>query len=343
MEWVDFNDVKRTVSLQMVIDRYGLRLRRVAPGSLRGKCPLPTHGSEKSKESFTATLTKGVGGAWACQSRSCIEARGGRRGGNVLDLVAAMEGCSIRDAAVKLQQWFSVPAGTPAPARASAGPGPTPPAPAATQEPQLVSEESRAGERGEPNKPLGFTLKDINPAHPYLGTRGITRETAEAFGVGFFPGKGSMAGRVVIPIYDGWGDLVAYAGRSIDGTEPKYKFPAGFRKSLELFNLHQVPDTDAAVIVVEGFFDCMKVHQAGFPNVVALMGCSLSETQENTLAEVFHKVVLMLDGDTAGRTATGEILSRLGLRMFVRAVGLPDGKQPDMLTPEELRELLPEC
>src|ERR1022692_2322729 len=138
MEWVDFNDVKRTVSLQMVIDRYGLSLRRVAPGSLRGKCPLPTHGSEKSKESFTATLTKGVGGGWACQSRSCIEARGGRRGGNVLDLVAAMEGCSIRDAAVKLQQWFSVPAGT----RASARPGAASHAavhpPAATPEPQLV-------------------------------------------------------------------------------------------------------------------------------------------------------------------------------------------------------------
>src|SRR5260370_9677891 len=66
-------------------------------------------GSEKSNECFTATLTKGVGGAWACQSQSCIKVRG-RVGGNVLDFVAAMEQCSVRDAAIKLQMWFLVPA-----------------------------------------------------------------------------------------------------------------------------------------------------------------------------------------------------------------------------------------
>jgi hypothetical protein len=77
----------------------------VNANTLRGKCPLPTHGSEKSKESFTATLTKGVGGAWACQSQSCITKRG-RVGGNVLDFVAAMESCSVRDAAIKLQTYL---------------------------------------------------------------------------------------------------------------------------------------------------------------------------------------------------------------------------------------------
>src|SRR5450755_2667033 len=109
MDWVSFDEIKKTVSLQMVIERYGIALRRVGPNTLRGKCPLPSHNSETSKESFTATLTKGVGGAWACQSQSCIKARG-RVGGNVLDFVAAMERCSVRDAAIKLQTWFLVPA-----------------------------------------------------------------------------------------------------------------------------------------------------------------------------------------------------------------------------------------
>src|ERR1700734_3993065 len=110
MDWVSFDEIKKVVTLQMAIEHYGTQLRHVNATTLRGKCPLPSHGSEKSNESFTATLTKGVGGAWACQSHSCIKARG-RVGGNVLDFVAAMEQCSVRDAAIKLQMWFLVPAG----------------------------------------------------------------------------------------------------------------------------------------------------------------------------------------------------------------------------------------
>jgi DNA primase len=89
------------------------------------------------------------------------------------------------------------------------------------------------------NKLPTFQLKGIDPAHPYLFTRGISRETAESFGVGYFAGKGSMSGRVVIPIHNEEGGLVAYAGRTIDDSEPKYKLPVGFHKSLELFNLHR--------------------------------------------------------------------------------------------------------
>src|ERR1700681_3117222 len=109
MDWVSFDEIKKTVTLQMAIERYGIPLRRVNANSLRGKCPLPAHGSGTSSESFTATLSKGVGGAWACQSQSCIKSRG-RVGGNVLDFVAVMENCSVRDAAIKLQTWFLVPA-----------------------------------------------------------------------------------------------------------------------------------------------------------------------------------------------------------------------------------------
>jgi len=69
MDWVSFDEIKKEVTLQMAIERYGISLRRMNATTLRGRCPLPTHHSEKSTESFTATLTKGVGGAWACQSQ----------------------------------------------------------------------------------------------------------------------------------------------------------------------------------------------------------------------------------------------------------------------------------
>src|SRR5713101_4418725 len=179
MDWVSFDEIKKTVTLQMAIGRYGIPLRRVNADSLRGKCPLPTHGSEKSKESFTATLTKGVGGAWACQSQSCIKSRG-RVGGNVLDFVAAMEQCSVRDAAIKLQMWFLVPAagesrgpvGKEPHAEISAGKEP---------EPNLVSGKNNGAGESETNKPLTFTLQNVDHAHAYLNERELTEETARTF------------------------------------------------------------------------------------------------------------------------------------------------------------------
>jgi len=338
MDRVSFDEIKKVVTLQMAIEHYGIQLRNVNATTLRGKCPLPSHGSEKSKESFTVTLTKGVGGAWACQSQSCIKARG-RVGGNVLDFVAAMEKCSVRDAAIKLQMWFLVPAagngsgtvGKEPRAKSFAGKEP---------EPELVSrkETDGAGE-SDLNKPLTFNLQNIDRAHPYLKERGVSEETAKKFGVGFFPGKGSMHGRIVIPIHNPKGELVAYAGRSIDGTEPRYKFPAGFHKSLELYNVHRVRE-EVSVVLVEGFFDCMKVTQAGFP-CSALMGSTMSNAQEEIIREHFAHVVVVLDGDEAGRGASEGIVDRLRRAVFqVNVVNLPDGVQPDQLSIDELHRLI---
>jgi len=338
MDWVSFEEIKKVVTLQMAIEHYGIQLRHVNTTTLRGKCPLPSHGSEKSKESFTVTLTKGVGGAWACQSQSCIKARGGRVGGNVLDFVAAMEKCSVREAAIKLQMWFLVPiagngsgaVGKEPHAKTFAGKEP---------EPELVSKKETGGEgESDSNKPLTFNLQNINHAHPYLKKRGVSEETAKKFGGGFFPGKGSMHDRIVIPIHNAKGELVAYAGRSIDGSEPRYKFPAGFHKSKELYNVHRVRE-EVSVVLVEGFFDCMKVTQAGFP-CVALMGSTMSNAQEEIIREHFAHVVVMLDGDEAGRGASEGIADRLRRAVFqVDVVALDDGVQPDQLSSEQL-ELL---
>ncbi len=96
--------------------------------------------------------------------------------------------------------------------------------------------------------------------------------------MGLYAGPGLLSGRVVIPLHDERGRLGAYCSRSLDGTQPRYKFPAGFPKSRVLFNLHRAAASgEAGVVVVEGFFDCLKVHQAGFRSVVALMGSALSQ------------------------------------------------------------------
>lgn len=304
--WVDFAAVKRAVSLETVLRRYqvpGLRKRR---HQLQGRCPI--HRGQRD-DSFRLDLDKNVFHCFSCQA-----------GGNVLDFVAAMERCSIREAALRLQRWFSI--GAPDLSWA----------PASTQ---LVRKKEGF------NPPLRFALINVDHAHRYLAERGIDRATAVEFGVGFYARPGLMSGRIVIPIHNGHGEIVAYAGRTLDDRSPKYKLPAGFRKALELFNLHRAAAVGGkTVIVVEGYFDCMRVHQAGFAAVVALMGSSLSVRQESSLVEHFDRVILLLDGDAAGRAGSRSIAARLSGRCSLITLELPDGAQPDQLSTAAIQELL---
>jgi DNA primase len=318
--------------MEAVLGHYGVKVRRVNASYLRGKCPLPNHRAAggKEKESFGVQLSKNV---WACQSRSCVESRQGSKGGNVLDFVAAMEGCSVRDAALKLQGWFmSGGDGGRAEGRAAL----LLPASAKTTEDASAPRNDQ-----EENVPLKFALNGIDASHAYLTKRGIRKETAEAFGVGFFPGKGSMSGRIVFPIANARGELVAYAGRTIDGSEPEYKFPAGFGKSLELFNLHRAIETGSKCVhLVEGFFDTMKVHQAGYHCVVGAFGWCLSDAQAKLIGTHFDEVVIMLDGNDIGRQGSAGCAVRLAPVMTVKLAWVPWGKEPDQLSSDEIRSLL---
>jgi len=315
-QWVDFSEIKSQVGIEQVLAAYRLQLKRVRRNYLRGCCPLPTHRSARSQQSFGVDIAKNV---WACHSASCCRARGGQVGGNVLDLVAALEGCSIREAALRLQ------------ARCGRG-----------RKEQLVSKGRAGSSSGEPLAPLPFSLRLC--WHPYLQQRGVQPATAARFGVGYYGGSGFLHDRILFPIHDGEGRRVAYAGRSLDDSEPRYLFPPGFPKSQVVFNLHRaVGETmrqASGAIVVEGFFDCLRVHQSGYRNVVALMGTSLSEAQEKLLLERFRELVLMLDGDEAGRRASQQLAARLGSKVSLSIVAVPRGRQPDQMWSEEIEQLL---
>jgi DNA primase len=234
-DWVDFTEIKAEVTMEMVVSHYGIELRRVNASNLRGDCPLPSHSADGTKNSFAVNTEKN---AWACQSASCVAAREGRKGGNVLDFVTEMEGCTVRDAALKIQDWFSVTASNERPSDYVPSRDTAEKEDPDTRDNTDKKSVRESTDRGEVNQPLEFALKSVDYKHPYIKKRGIKEETAKHFGIGFFHGRGSMSERLVIPIYNPDGDLVAYAGRAIDDeVEPKYKLPAGFRKSLELFNL----------------------------------------------------------------------------------------------------------
>ena len=193
----------------------------------------------------------------------------------------------------------------------------------------------------------GFALQHLDPAHPYLAERGLTPEIIAEFGLGFCA-TGTMKDRVVIPIHNEEGELLAYAGRwpghPPDGT-PKYKLPAGFKKSLELFNLHRAIQAlpEQPLVIVEGFFDAIKLWQLGLKRVVALMGSTLSPAQEELTrkhTDSRSKVLVMLDEDDAGRAAREEIIPRLARFVFVKAHVFDDeGQQPESLTIDEVNAL----
>ena len=150
-----------------------------------------------------------------------------------------------------------------------------------------------------------------------------------------------MYRRLVIPIHNAAGELIAYCGRSVDQTQPRYRVPPGLPKSEILFNLHRAAaHADRSVVVVEGFFDCMKVHQAGIRSVVGLMGSVLYEPQRQALCERFRQVVLLLDGDPTGRKASTVIAHKLRPHCSVQVVLLADGVQPDQLPAKDIEEVL---
>jgi DNA primase len=317
--WVDFRGLKQNIAIEQVLASYRVELTRVGHNQQRGRCPLPTHGSERSRQSFSVDTTKNV---WACHSTSCCEVRQGRVGGNVLDLVALLEGCTIRDAALRLQDRGC--------GRLDA---------IHSCERQLASKGSSQSSSPDLLPRLAFSL--CLRWHPYLEQRGVHPSTAARFGVGYYAGAGFLRHRIVFPIHNSDGDLIAYAGRSIDGSEPRYLFPPGFRKSQVIFNLHRAVERSAGcAILVEGFFDCLRVHQAGSGDVVALMGTSLSEAQEHLLLERFQQLVLMLDGDKAGRRASQQLVTRLSGKVSVCMAGVPSGRQPDQLSSEEIGRIL---
>jgi DNA primase len=108
-----------------------------------------------------------------------------------------------------------------------------------------------------------------------------------------------------------------------------------------LFNLHRaIQSRDDTLILVEGFFDTFKIHQAGHSNVAALMGSKLSDRQTDLIATHFNQVILMLDADEAGKAATAKAATTLSPMIRVRTVALAPGSQPDQLASKEINQLL---
>lgn len=143
--------------------------------------------------------------------------------------------------------------------------------------------------------------------------------------------------RVMIPISDGRGQVVAFGGRSLSAeAKPKYlnspETPL-FHKSRVLFNLHTARKAirqSRTAVVFEGYMDVISAWQAGVQSGVASMGTSLTEEQLTILKRYADRITVAYDGDAAGKRATRRALDiARSVRMECRVVQFPDGLDPD--------------
>jgi DNA primase len=337
--FVDFRAIRVRITMERVLEHYGvLGTMKRSGHRLSGPCPIH-NGSNPTQ--FRVDTDKNL---WNCFSEC-------KHGGNVLDFIAKKEDISIHDAALRACDWFGVPidevktSGSP---NEPEGPADKPPVPSTAK--PAKSAPATAPETNTPNPRLKFRLDKLDRAHPYFAERGITEQTISDFGLGYFTGdKGIMVGRIAIPIANVKGEVVAYAGRwpgnPPDGT-PKYRLPTGFRKGLELFNFDRAiqEPRDKPLVIVEGFFGCMKLYQHGCRKVVALMGSSMSQAQQDLIYQTTGPeslILIMLDEDDAGRAGRDDIALRVSRFCFVKVIHFKsDGTQPENLSEEEMFEIV---
>jgi DNA primase len=152
---------------------------------------------------------------------------------------------------------------------------------------------------------LHADLAGSNKAKEYLGSRFISKDSSEHFWLGYSPAMNM----IVTPVHSPDGMPIGIVGRSIEGKS--FKNSTNLPKSKTLFNIHRAKKIGDHVIVVESNFDAIRIHQAGFPNVVATLGGFLSTDQHNLLNRYFNKITIMTDADKAGRELGMSIANKL--------------------------------
>lgn len=150
-------------------------------------------------------------------------------------------------------------------------------------------------------------------------------------------GKGiydRFSDRVMFPIIDLRGNVIAFGGRIMTDQKPKYLNTSDtpvFKKSANLFSLNNAKNTgERTLILCEGYMDVIAVNQAGFQNAVATLGTALTPEQALLMKRYADEVVICYDSDEAGQKATARAIQLLrNAGLVVRVITVPSGKDPD--------------
>ncbi len=339
------DELRARLSLSDVVGRK-VSLKRRSGSEYAGLCPFH---NEKTP-SFTVNDKKGFYHCFGCGEH-----------GDAVGFVMKTEGLSFPESVEKLAREVNLPVPRATPAERER-------AERASTLQEVVELAARWFQK-QLRLPVGRHGLD------YLRGRGLSEETIDDFRLGFAPDSrdGLMAalkrenvpidkiveaglairpednrdpydrfrGRVMFPIADRRGRVIAFGGRVMGAGEPKYlnspETPL-FHKGANLYCLdraRQAATKDQPVIVAEGYMDVIALHVAGFTGAVAPLGTALTEGQLGELWKLADEPFLCFDGDNAGRRAASRAAERalplLRAGKSLRFLGLPAGEDPDSL------------
>ena len=318
-------------------------LRPAGPGRYTGLCPF----HNETAPSFHVNAERGFFHCFGC-----------KESGDVFGFLMKREGLSFPEALHQLARRAGIPIPEVDPRKFSR------------------DEKLRAANR----KALDYYQRTLRGeagyrARAYLKKRGLTESTITEYGLGFAPDRwddltttleksgitraalieagltreASRGGhrdffrnRLIVPIFDSQGRAAGFAGRSLDGSEPKYinspDTPV-YRKRSLLYGLHRARSAirrERTAILFEGYFDCLSAWQAGIAGAVAVCGTALTPDHAKLLSAQTRDIVLAFDADAGGRRATlASLPILLEAQLRVRVAPLSGGRDPDDVIREE--------
>ena len=328
-KYIDYKQLKDALSFQTVLSHYTIKH---TPERVQDQISCPFH--DDDKPSCSVNKDKGMFRCFGCNAQ-----------GNVLKFVCLMENLDDENSE-ELAQAASI-AVTDILGRSTAEFS-------RNKKSQENRNKSAPIKEDKPiktvvlqaeNKPLTFELQNLKVEHSVFDKRGVSSKMIQTFGLGYYSQKGMMKNRLVFPIHNSKGELVAYCGRWHNDNPPegegKYKLPKGFNKSVELFNQHRAKemlteqDWEKPLIIVEGYWSTIRLHEAGFP-VVATFGHDLSEKQALMIANMTEDAIIIYDGDEPGQDGTARALMKLAPHVFVKTIVLAKDEKPDTMSLDEL-------
>jgi len=328
-----------------VVGQY-VKFSKTSGANMFGLCPFHS----EDTPSFSVSKTKQIYYCFGCH-----------KGGNVLHFIMEVEKCSFLDAVKLLAEKSGIAI-------------PEPEDDGYKEKAQVRDRVREALLEAARYFYRHLTLPEGKKAVSYLQKRNLTPATAKAFGLGYAPedwtglykhlkNKGFsneilsqsglftkrdngelldlFRGRLMFPIFDVMGKIIAFGGRILDDGNPKYiNSPESvvYSKQRNLYALNFAKTTkEKKIIVAEGYMDVISMHQAGFTNAVAPLGTALTELQLNLISRYTEEIVFFFDSDRAGQQAALRSLQmlleknkrRTNASVKISIARVPDGKDPD--------------
>lgn len=340
--------IERVSEANNIVDIIAQQTQLKPTGSgMMGRCPFPDH-PEKTP-SFSVSESKQVYHCFGCG-----------KSGNIFTFLRDYQGLNFPDAVEYLANRAGI--SLPLPENANLG------------EENRLQDKKKLLLKVNKHAQAFFmeSLEKTAPDHPlraYLTQRNLDPQILETFNIGYAPQeweglveylksrniplplaeeaqllKAKASGghydlfkdRLMFPIQNAAGEVVAFGGRIIDQGQPKYlNSPETlvFNKGKILYGLPQTAKfirTEDLAIVVEGYMDLVSLYQAGIRNVVAIMGTAFTADHAKQLKRLTRNVLVLLDGDQAGQLAAERALPiLLAADLYPKGLELPEGQDPD--------------